>query len=160
MRSPPDKSIIPRMCNALTLKVQSFESREDGYLLQLKANPFVSAQLVAERIKQLYPEMLRRLNARRLEIFRPLNIRGQLNNSAPRSAFAPQPPPWPPSPEQPTSGKRQQVYQEIVPQIQYKPGDFNQRWGAFRALESTVELVFVRPLERTLLLARQLIKPR
>ncbi|MCU0517881.1 MAG: pentapeptide repeat-containing protein [Oscillatoria sp. Prado101] len=103
----------------LTLTVQSFESGQDGYLLKLKANHFVSAKLVAGRILQLYPEMLRRLNARWPEIFRLLNITGQLNNSPPSSAPAPQPPLLPPSPEQPTSGKRQQVYQEVVRQIQY-----------------------------------------
>lgn len=112
----------------LSLTIKSYEPAEDNYLVRLTINRTVNTKIVARRIFQLYPDILRRLLSCRSEILKLLKI-GTANAQTNSLLLEPSSPPsqlaqWQLArsttpKESPPLNRREQMYQEVIRQIQH-----------------------------------------
>lgn len=93
----------------LNLTLKSYEPAEDSHLVRLTTNRLVNGKLIAQRISQLYPEILRRFLVQRSAILKLLDITPPVSKA---NTFDPIAKPK-------VADRRQRIYQEVVRQIQY-----------------------------------------
>ncbi|MBW4490148.1 MAG: pentapeptide repeat-containing protein [Trichocoleus desertorum ATA4-8-CV12] len=105
-------------CLDVHLTLKSYGLSDNGYLLKLTSDRPVNGKILAQRILQLYPELLPRVLSRRSEVLGLLGISPRMGTL---EAAVSSPPPAQRSPTTTATDrdKRLRLYQEIVRQIQH-----------------------------------------
>ncbi len=96
------------------LTIDSYELTQKQYLLRLSASRLVNAQLLSQRILQLYPQMLKRFTTCRPTILDLLEIKKNIDSTKEQNPISKAPLPHPP----PSKERRRRMYLEVINQIQ------------------------------------------
>jgi uncharacterized protein YjbI with pentapeptide repeats len=98
----------------IKLTIDSYELTQGQYLLRLSANNLVNAQLISQRILQLYPQLSQRFSSCRQSILDLLEIN---KNRATKSAANPKSKATQPPPSA-SVDRRRRMYLEVINQMQ------------------------------------------